>query len=363
MKAYTYSAKHEVGEGIWMPVNATGAVYLIKENKESLYVGNLYEKGNGVDNFAIAKVIVRNDKVLFFSRNTYSLWTLDKKTMNITYFEYCKKDNTKVLSVEENDEYAWIYPNKFENADEQIMSINLETLEVRTIDINYDSVVDKSPITRLQCYKDELIFATREESKIRVIRINCKSQNIFNFSIDDARFVNCIYVDDDGVWVLYLDGFEKTRLALFSQTGEIILSYDLSINIIMDNSLRITIPCMVKRKDRIVFVHADRSEIDVIELQDGGKYEISKIQYDMSRETKQAEIVFNDIDIEEDGFYVYSPAYGFIKKYLWGKNEVLDLLSEIGEEEVKKSVLERLNKGAIVNESRMFSLDTFIGVI
>lgn len=359
MKISACSAKYEENRGFWIPINGLGALILYNDNEESEIIGYL-KGGEKLSEVTIAKVVISDKYVLCFSRINYAVWVYNKENGIIKYLRYSDRKNNGVLSIVEGNEYVYITHNSFEKDINPFYSMKLDTLEVKEINIDYTKIINRSAITKVVFNDGKLFFAQRKENEIKVISINNKNDRIESFEIKNARFINCISVNNQEIWALYLDINGKTKLSAFSQNGIKIYDYDISKDVQIGETIMMEIPYMIFNDNKIGLVHYSCNMISIITIKDISMYECENVY---GKEISEEKGLIYDVDIFKEGLYLFSPSLGFIEKFMWKSLKFEEIKIQISDRQIEKCVQNVVNNGEILRESESISLGTFINVL
>lgn len=197
----------------WFPsMEVNGLFYGKMENGETVSLKKVCEFEELEADNHIRKVIDTKDAIYFFSEIASDMWKWDKNEKIMVKKNYSGKRKMRIANVEKIENNIWIMPCKF---DMPVICYDYENEISKEIDWSsniYESA-DANTITRTVVHQNCIYFCTRVPDRILLYKIDCESRKIDCFPIEDIRYVNCLTVYENGVWILGTNKNAQTIIA------------------------------------------------------------------------------------------------------------------------------------------------------
>lgn len=320
MGVSTFTALHVENEGFWIPSSDINGLFFLNNENKLEYKCSFFG-GESVSSWEICKVIKDKESLYAFSRRSFEYWKYDVKYNRVERQKYYSGKTGLLSNVEYVNNRVWIIPCDYNCP---ILNIDLQNREVIEIPYTFDISLGSSGITRTCIYKDKIYWLNRKEKNIYIFSLDCRNNSLKYNAFEDAQFVNCIDVYEDKLCILYYSKDAQSILCLMDINNyEILERINLTdtIKLPENDSLRY-FKILYRNNKCFLFPVADENIKIIYEntIEDIHAEEVN-------RNVQSAGIYNNDIQVEENKVFIYSPGGDSIK--------VLNLDSEeINEEKI-----------------------------
>lgn len=359
MRVLTLGALSKDNTEFWLPSMEGNGLFLLdlKKSDCARYVGS-FEDCEKDGAWKICAVLSWNGKICFFSRNSYEMWEMDEKEYKLTHYTYFDQAANLINKVYLDGDIAWIFPNAL---DYPVLKYNLKSRECEPFKLNIPTELKESAITMVVRQNENIYFATREEDKICLCSINCRTgENVF-YLIGGLSFVNCIEVDGEYVYILGRNkkgntALSKYRLGSLEVRDEMVLHSAMQlpagralyyIRMVVAESRVFLIPCLA---EKIVVCDLESKTERVLDYPN---------QFCYSNKTKHQEMFF-EIQQECKEVYLFPHnAASILKLYLDTSSlECIDFVCD--KYQYDKMLDKMLQGGEVVCENEKLMLGNFI---
>ena len=311
----TYTALHVENEGFWIPAADINGLFFANDKGTMEFKGVL---PNGMNSAAweICKVIKRDDNIFLFSRRSFEYWIYNIQSEKITNHKYYSDEAQLLSNVENINNKVWVFPR-----DHSIPIINIDLYSGHIIEIQHpcEVALGDSGFIRTVLYKEKIYWMNREENNIYFFTLDCRNNSISYRKFEDARYVNCMDVFDNMIVVLYRDKKSQNILGIMDIECENLKKNNVSDVIKLSDSDRLTYFRMLYRYHKIFLFPVGNENVKIFE--NGKVINIQeKKKFKINQKRNYTEIVDNDIQVEGDNVYIYSPKERGVR--------ILNLISE-----------------------------------
>ena len=348
MKIYSYSGLLEDGR-LWIPIKDSNTLYCFETDYKGSFVGFL-DGSTGKKCIEIWWIISYKNFLFLFSRNSYELWRVDKECKDIKYVKYLNEDVNGISNVELYDGIAWVLPDSFNG---NIIRVDLESLTAQKKNYLKQGMDCYGPITPTKLRDGKVYFASRTENSICVYSFDCLNNVINSYPINNAKFVNCIDVDEDSIWILYLSKEKKEILLRKSVSSNSIEVFDLSEKIKLSNSIRMDYLRIIRKDNELLFIpffneSIIRFSLDTMEM------------IDVTPSDDKDYIVYSNAQVYLDLIILFSPSIGKIKKYNINSKEYGEMNLTMSFEESSRYYKAFISANPIIYEHEGFMLTSYV---
>lgn len=350
----TYTALHVENEGFWIPAADINGLFFAN-NKGIMEFKGVLPNGMNSAAWEICKVIKRDDNIFLFSRRSFEYWIYNIQSEKITNHKYHSGEAQLLSNVENINNKVWVFP-----MDHNTPIINIDLYSRQIIEIQYpcEVALGDSGFIRTVLYEEKIYWMNRDENNIYFFDLDCKNNCIRYRKFEDARYVNCMDVFDNMIVVLYRDKKSQNILGIMDIECENLKKNNVSDVIKLSDSDRLTYFRILYRYYKIFLFPVGNENVKIFE--NGKVINIQeKKKFKINQKRNHVDIFNNDIQIEGDDVYIYSPSELGIRR--------LNLKTEKNAE-IKINVLSsysdaiksRERQNEILNEDSNLTLEAFI---
>lgn len=348
MNISTFSGYYDKENGWWLPSSEINGLFFFSNDGKSRYIGQF---DNERMNPIITKTIMYENKIYFFSRHGYEFWVIDRYESKIDYKKILDYKGKIITNVEIVDGEIWFFPDSFENS---IVKYSLESTKYEVINWNCSFYLGKNSITRTIIKGKDIYFASRLKKEILLFSLNTKTSILTNRRFEMADFINCLTIDDDAMWMLYIrDGI--TYIGNDAETDR--KEYNVSNVIKLDDSPQMLYFKMISFGEIILLFSSLSNQIVVFEKKKGlcKKIELYQGEKNVSGYSAQ-----NDIQIIDEEVIIYSPGNYCINAINMNTLNQRMIDVEIEEQQIIESLKMISLRNNIHMESKIDKLHRFI---
>ena len=243
---------------------------LFKADSEGNFKSICHLKQEKESEIFVIKLVYWEGKVFAFSRYKCGYWIIQEQLPGGNICDFHKYvDNCSIQSVEQHKNEVWIFP---QTSDTPINCINLDTLEVDRIEWMCSENINS--ITKTIYQNNHIYFATRSVNNVYVGDVDCINREIKYFNVDKAKYVNCVCIHQESIYVLYLNNAREVILEKYTLDGMSERTYVLNKTINMKDSMAITFNMMEIEENHLILYQYDVCRIIDVDLETGKTIEI-----------------------------------------------------------------------------------------
>ena len=221
MYAFTWGALLDKNNNIWIPISNTKSLIKINEYGKVQYIGELMLDMTSDEN-CILKVLETDNNIIFFARETFEAWIVDKSTLQMSYMLYCDKPQTRIADIVQVGNMAVILPFSKETS---ICLYDLNEKKIEEIAWKNKPDVTAMLFVRAAIKSMYVYTAIRNLDNVYICKIDLIHKVASFFKID-VRMINALNVYDGYLWLFVLNKNNETVLWKYSEkSGEIIDEY------------------------------------------------------------------------------------------------------------------------------------------
>lgn len=333
-------------KGIWICDENTLTLYRADKDFK---INNAFLLQNHTENdLGIMGIFLWKSRINLLSRANYKIWIFTEDGIEKSLC-FCPGNNELVSSMEQYKNEVWMFPSCCEHP---VLILNLETLETRTLELK--CMIKNAYLTDTFFSNGHIYFMTRKENDIQLGEVDCRQEYVKYRKIHDAKRSNCVYVDNENVYTLYLDKYGSSILEAFSLEGEFQWQKRLNkeINIRDDDSIEFL---FMNIKNNVLTLY-QYNEFNII-LIDLNKSEeiISKISCSKKCGIRKKLEIDNKtiLILREEGFAMYDEK----------KNELRKIEFSIENTIYDKVVEAYINKHAVIVENEEVNLRSLLSIM
>lgn len=359
MNTFAWGAIIDQECNLWLPISNTNSLVKGENLKNLQYVGELPCQNQTITGNCILKALETDEQIVFFARETYEAWSVDKKTLVVSHILYCDTVKTRIADIVRVEHYAVVLPY---SGHAPICIFDLDKNKAEKFEWENKQAAGTMNFIRAINKNNCVYTAVRALDNVTICKINITEKTVV-FDRIDVRMINAINIEDDNWWVFALSKEGDTVLYKYSEEAKKIVEkyvlYDIE-PIAVTGALRYF--KIEKYNDKIYFIPALAPKIYVYDIvSKTGRY----LEYPKELESKRINNESSFLETQRIGndLYLFPCAFTQLLK-LNLKSENIEIIELIPEVAITKTVLDNyVNAKEILKEKYPITLDDYVKML